>query len=316
VAIFCGHEIQIYDGPTGEPQKTGSVYNFDPLSLGHARPTAKGEWNDYEIRIVGQQYTIIRNGEVINRFDNAIPRQSSRGGDPSTEQRQFARGYIGFQNHGSVDRIQLRNVRVADLGGAPTGTGTFTVTGAGHHTVEFRSIDVAGNIEAKGAHSFRIGQPPNPVGGGGAPDPDTGQGPGPVGPGPGPGPGAEPPAQPDRAAFGLRSFQRRLSLGRFTSRGLRVRVGCTDRMQGQAHLRVSRAWARRLGSKTRTIASRQLRCSAGKVTSVTVKPSRSMQRKLRRYDRRHGRPVPATLQVRMKASFEDAIQTQRRVTLR
>ncbi|MFD8275536.1 PKD domain-containing protein [Streptomyces flaveolus] len=26
VAIYCGHEIQIYDGATGEPQKTGSVW--------------------------------------------------------------------------------------------------------------------------------------------------------------------------------------------------------------------------------------------------------------------------------------------------
>ena len=33
VAIFCGHEFQIYDGPTGEVQKTGSVYNFQPLDL-------------------------------------------------------------------------------------------------------------------------------------------------------------------------------------------------------------------------------------------------------------------------------------------
>ena len=36
MAIYCGHEIQIYDGATGEPQKTGSVYNFDPQTLDHA----------------------------------------------------------------------------------------------------------------------------------------------------------------------------------------------------------------------------------------------------------------------------------------
>jgi hypothetical protein len=53
VAIFCGQEIQIYDGPTGEPQKTGSVYNFQPLDLAHAGTTAQGLRNDYEIRVVG-----------------------------------------------------------------------------------------------------------------------------------------------------------------------------------------------------------------------------------------------------------------------
>src|SRR5690606_33903600 len=36
VAIMCGHEIQIYDGPSGEPQKTGSVYNFSPVGLEEA----------------------------------------------------------------------------------------------------------------------------------------------------------------------------------------------------------------------------------------------------------------------------------------
>ena len=116
VAIFCGQEVQIYDGPTGEPQKTGSIYNFDPLDLAQAMPTPKGVWNDYEIRVVGQHYTIIRNGVVINEFDNTPGRASSRAGDPPTDQRQFAAGYIGLQNHGTSDKIAFRKVRVKDLG--------------------------------------------------------------------------------------------------------------------------------------------------------------------------------------------------------
>ena len=115
VAIYCGQEIQIYDGPTGEPQKTGSIYNFDPLNLAQAMPTPKGEWNDYEIRVVGQHYTIIRNGVVINEFDNTPGKQSSRAGDPPTDQRQFATGFIGLQNHGTSDRIAFRKVRVKAL---------------------------------------------------------------------------------------------------------------------------------------------------------------------------------------------------------
>ena len=63
VAIYCGHEIQAHDNPGGgEPQKTGSVYNFAPLDITQARPVAKGDWTKYEIRVVGQQYTIIRDG--------------------------------------------------------------------------------------------------------------------------------------------------------------------------------------------------------------------------------------------------------------
>ena len=42
VAIYCGQEIQIYDGDTGEPQKTGSIYNFDPIALDDAGADAEG----------------------------------------------------------------------------------------------------------------------------------------------------------------------------------------------------------------------------------------------------------------------------------
>jgi hypothetical protein len=113
VAIYCGQEVQIYDGPTGEPQKTGSIYNFDPIGL--TNPSPIGEWNQYEIRVVDQHYTIIRNGVVINEFENAPGQLSSRPSDPSTSLRQFDSGYIGLQNHGSNDRIEFRNVRVREL---------------------------------------------------------------------------------------------------------------------------------------------------------------------------------------------------------
>ncbi|MFJ8198262.1 ThuA domain-containing protein [Streptomyces sp. NPDC096152] len=115
VAIYCGNEIQIYDGDTGEPQKTGSVYNFDPLGLDQAKATPKDQWNDYEIRVVGQHYTIIRNGVVINEFDNTPGKSSSRAGDPPTDLRQFLSGYVGLQNHSDNDLIEFRNIRERDL---------------------------------------------------------------------------------------------------------------------------------------------------------------------------------------------------------
>ncbi|MET0416162.1 MAG: family 16 glycoside hydrolase, partial [Actinoplanes sp.] len=114
VAIYCGHEIQIYDGETGEPQKTGSVYNFDPVSSLNGA-TGKNVWNHYEIRVVGQHYTIIRNGVVINEFDNTPGKQSSRAGDPPTDLRQFTEGLIGLQNHGDSDLIEFRDIRVRAL---------------------------------------------------------------------------------------------------------------------------------------------------------------------------------------------------------
>jgi type 1 glutamine amidotransferase len=115
VAIFCGQEVQIYDGDTGESQKTGSIYNFAPLTLDKAGVTPKNQWNDYEVRVVGQHYTIIRNGVVLNEFDNTPGKQSSRGGDPPTDLRQFLSGFIGLQNHSNNDLIDFRNIRVRAL---------------------------------------------------------------------------------------------------------------------------------------------------------------------------------------------------------
>ncbi|MER6117366.1 ThuA domain-containing protein [Streptomyces sp. NPDC001743] len=115
LAVYCGQEIQIYDGSGGEAQKTGSVYNFKPVGLDKAGVTPKGQWNDYEIRAVGQHYTIIRNGEVINEFDNTPGKASSRAGDPPTDLRQFLSGYIGLQNHSDNDLAEFRDIRVRNL---------------------------------------------------------------------------------------------------------------------------------------------------------------------------------------------------------
>ena len=120
VAIYCGHEIQINDHQ-GDAQKTGSIYNFSPNNATQAQIQPKGTWVDYEVRVVGQQYTIIRNGTVIKSFLNAPDQQSSRPGDPSTTDRQFARGYIGLQNHGTPrrDRLPQRPRAVARRGLGP-----------------------------------------------------------------------------------------------------------------------------------------------------------------------------------------------------
>jgi hypothetical protein len=91
------------------------VYNFDPNGLADAGVTPKGEWNEYEIQVVGQQYTIIRNGQVINEFENSPGKKSSRAGDPPTDLRQFLSGFIGLQNHSDADAMEFRNIRVRDL---------------------------------------------------------------------------------------------------------------------------------------------------------------------------------------------------------
>jgi PKD repeat protein/glucose/arabinose dehydrogenase len=100
VAVDEGHEIQIKEGqPDDEPQKTGSVYNFDREDARNANPI--GEWNDYEIRVVGQTYTMTLNGVVVNEWTS----DGSRGDT----------GFIGLQNHGNADSVTFRDIQVKEL---------------------------------------------------------------------------------------------------------------------------------------------------------------------------------------------------------
>jgi hypothetical protein len=131
-SIYCGEEIQVLDGTNGDAIKTGSVYNFANLNAttSHVAERAKDQWHTMEIRLVGQQYTILVDGQVVNQYDNAIPERSSRGGDPPSTARQFATGFVGIQNHESG--LFYRNPRVKELNAPPKNTERPTVGGSGH----------------------------------------------------------------------------------------------------------------------------------------------------------------------------------------
>ncbi|MEV0026043.1 family 16 glycoside hydrolase [Streptomyces atroolivaceus] len=117
VAIKYGHEIQVNDRPDGDMYKTGSVYGFDRVGLGGAGVTPKGTWNDYEIRVVDQHYSVYRNGVLINEFDNNGGQlfEPPRGDDPGTDGRRYASGHIGLQVHGTTDVISYRDIRIQEL---------------------------------------------------------------------------------------------------------------------------------------------------------------------------------------------------------
>ncbi|MFE5601040.1 OmpL47-type beta-barrel domain-containing protein [Streptomyces coelicoflavus] len=117
VAIKYGHEVQVFDSPTGDMYKTGSLYGFDRVGLAGAGVTEKGTWNDYEIRVVDQHYSVYRNGVLINEFDNFGGQTfyPERSDDPGTDGRRFAAGYIGLQVHSTSDVVSYRDVRIKDL---------------------------------------------------------------------------------------------------------------------------------------------------------------------------------------------------------
>jgi len=93
-AVKAGYEIQICDGADPE-HRTGAIYSF---KAAEKAPPAKpvGEWNTYEIRVKGQEYTIRLNGEEINHYTG------SRGKE----------GFVGLQNHDQSSIVRFRNVRI------------------------------------------------------------------------------------------------------------------------------------------------------------------------------------------------------------
>ncbi|MDX3665449.1 OmpL47-type beta-barrel domain-containing protein [Streptomyces europaeiscabiei] len=117
VAIKYGHEVQVLDRPDGDMYKTGSVYGFDRVGLAGAGVTQKGTWNDYEIRVVDQHYSVYRNGVLINEFDNTGGQDFAppRSDDPGTDGRRFASGHLGLQVHGTTDVISYRDIRIKEL---------------------------------------------------------------------------------------------------------------------------------------------------------------------------------------------------------
>ena len=301
VAIYCGHEIQLFDGPDGpniETRKTGSIYTFDNNNLSQIGPKKdRGEWEDYEIQVVGQTYEVFRNGVSINKFENSPGKASDRGGDPGTSLRQFTRGFIGLQNHGGDDTMQYRNIRVEDLSPdalTKNPTGPFTVSGAGPHTVEVRSVDAAGNIEDKQAFAVEIGRTTvvNPL------VPPT----------------VMPPMIDTPASYRLGKLSKRLSAKTFARRGLRVPVSCTGAMTGSAKLTVSRATMRKLKLSRTTLDSSDVQCYGPHTVRVTLKPSSALARSLAR----RGGPssIKLTLSVQMRDWGKPATTTRRTITLR
>ena len=100
-AVREGYEVQIDDMgvPDGATiHKTGAIYDVQAPSAAGAKPA--GEWNSFQIRIVGQRYDVtLNNKQVITNFI----------GSRST------RGFIGLQNHLAKDKVFFRNIVVTPV---------------------------------------------------------------------------------------------------------------------------------------------------------------------------------------------------------
>jgi len=309
VAIYCGHEIQLFDDEANdrETRKTGSIYTFDNNNISQiGQPKQRGQWEDYEVEVVGQHYKISRNGKVINEWDNSPGINSDRSGDPNTSQRQFTRGFIGLQNHGGADTMQYRNVKVEDLTpGAPTSkTGKpFDVEGVGPHTIEVRTTDAAGNV-GRQTFDLEIGAPAAPGANPPVQQPTVLQ----------PTSNTLPPMIDTPASYRLGSVTSKVTRATFTKKGVKIPVACTGAMTGTAKITVSSADRKRLKLTTATIDSEDVTCWGPHTATVTLKPSSAIARALAR----KGGPksVKLNLEVQMRDWGKPATTTKKTITLR
>jgi len=109
VADDFGFEVQIDEFGDMPVHRTGAIYrkdnrtDFETLNQVPAR--GPGEWNDYEIRVENQLYTIVLNGQQVCVFDNSTA-YPTRGHDAQT--------FIGLQVYAdptalvAYRRIQLK----------------------------------------------------------------------------------------------------------------------------------------------------------------------------------------------------------------
>lgn len=119
-AAYAGMELQILDNEAEiykdlKPyQYHGSVYGVIPALRGYLKPT--GEWNEQEVKAIGNHIIVTLNGKIILDGDIA---QASKNNTETADHKQHPgllnkSGHIGFLGHGSY--LKFRNLRIKDLG--------------------------------------------------------------------------------------------------------------------------------------------------------------------------------------------------------
>jgi len=101
VASNEGYEIQIYGGAEGR-NPTGAIWGFQPPT---SVPQRMKGWNEMEVSVVGQHFTVVLNGQTVNEFTGT----------------RRVEGYIGLQDYPGAP-VHLRNVRIKDLSSASPAT--------------------------------------------------------------------------------------------------------------------------------------------------------------------------------------------------
>ena len=100
IAVNTGYEIQIYSGEHHQGNAThitGAIYGFTAPS--RYPVTKPGDWNWFDIGVIGQNYVVMLNNTKITEFTG----------------RRRIDGYIGLQNHDAESRVCFGRVEIKEL---------------------------------------------------------------------------------------------------------------------------------------------------------------------------------------------------------
>ncbi len=120
---FSGMEIQIIDDHGRSKsfqlqwQRCGALYGAVPPAMDATKPA--GEWNHYDITLVGGHLNVKLNGKVVvnvpNLYDPAFNKTIAEGA-PFTQ--RVKQGYIGLQSH--TNEVDFRNIAIKVIHPATT----------------------------------------------------------------------------------------------------------------------------------------------------------------------------------------------------
>ncbi len=114
VGVHFGFEVQIDELGTPDGlaiHRTGAIYNEPNQTRNVIPANPPGQWNDFEIRAQGQNYSVFLNGTQVTQFQNQNPNR----GLPTTTN---APSFIGLQAYVGK-RVDFRNIQIKSLVGAP-----------------------------------------------------------------------------------------------------------------------------------------------------------------------------------------------------
>jgi hypothetical protein len=113
VAVDFGFEVQIDQlaAPDGLPiHKTAAIYGFQGPNNPNALPVRPvGEWNDFEISVQGDNYTVALNGVQVTTF-TFVPGSDALHPDRGLPSTNAVPRFIGLQTH--TGRVAFRHIQI------------------------------------------------------------------------------------------------------------------------------------------------------------------------------------------------------------